>query len=94
MTEATRYRRARDVRYRILDGEAVVVRQGAAEVLGLDPIGSRILDLLDGERSLDELVDRLAAEFDADRGRLESDARAFLDELAEAGVIEKVEAAP
>jgi len=94
MTTTIRYRRARDVRFRILDGEAVVIRQGAAEVLGLDPVGSRILELLEGELTIEEVVDLLAEEFDAARAELESDAAAFLAELAEAGVIEAVETRP
>jgi len=94
MTTTIRYRRERDVRYRILDGEAVVIRQGAAEVLGLDPVGSRILELLEGERTLEEVVDLLEEEFDAARAELERDAAAFLGELAEAGVIEAVETRP
>ncbi len=90
MTAAT-FRRAPDVRYRLLDGEAVVVRQRAAEVLGLDPVGSRILDLLDGETTVAELLDRLAAEYDIDRDRIASEVEVFLEELAAAGVVERVE---
>ncbi len=84
----TTYRRAPDVRYRILDGEAVVLRQRASEVLGLDPVGSRVLDLCDGTRGIDALVDALAAEFDAPRETLARDIEEFLDELARIGVVE------
>jgi hypothetical protein len=91
MNGALRYRRAADVRYRVLDGEAIVVRQRAAEVLGLDAIGSRLLDLFDGERTLAEVVERLAAEYRGERATIEADVAAFVSELVEAGVVEPVE---
>ena len=89
-----RYRRVADVRYRVLDGEAVVLRQRAAEVLGLNRVGSRVLELVDGETGVPELLDRLADEFEVERATLEADVRAFLDELVAAGVLERLPAAP
>jgi len=85
-----RYRRTAEVRYRILDGEAVVIRQRAAEVLGLDAVGSRLLELLDGERTLGQVVTQLETEFEAGPGEIESDVAAFVEELAAAGVVEPV----
>lgn len=93
MNRSDRYRRAAEVRYRILDGEAVVIRQRAAEVLGIDPVGSRLLELLDGERTLGEVLDRLETEYAAPAGEIETDVAAFLDELMAAGVVEPTDAA-
>jgi hypothetical protein len=81
-------RRAADVRYRLLDGEAVVIRQRAGEVLGLNPVGSRLLELIDGARDVEALVDELAAEFAADRGTIARDVEGFLAELVASGVVE------
>lgn len=81
------FKRNDDVRYRIIDGEAVVIRQGAAEVLGLNEVGARLLDRVDGTASVRELVDALSSEFDADRSQVERDVDAFLKELLSAGVI-------
>lgn len=91
MTASERYRRSSDVRYRILDGEAVVVRQRAAEVLGLDAAGSRILDLLDGERPLDKVAATLAEEYEGDREAIAREVEAFVAELVAAGVVEPVQ---
>ena len=55
-TLATVYRRAADVRYRVLDDEAVVIRQRAGEVLGLNALGARLLDALDGLKPVGEIV--------------------------------------
>ena len=78
--------RARDVRFRSVGGEAVVVAQERAEVLGLNEVGGRVLALLDGETTVAGLVARLAEEFEAAPGELERDVTAFLARLVEAGV--------
>lgn len=83
-----------DVRYRLLDGEAVVVIQGRAEVLGLNRVGSRLLALLDGRTQLQGALERLAAEYEVEPARLHDEVLAFGAELQEAGVIEPVAPAP
>ncbi|HPK67140.1 MAG TPA: PqqD family protein [Thermoanaerobaculia bacterium] len=80
-----------DVRFRLLEGEAIVVRQQSAEVLGLNRLGSRILELFDGSRTLAEVAARLAGEIDVDDGRLTADLLAFAAELEASGVVERVE---
>ena len=83
------FRRTGEVRYRIVDGEAVIVRQRAGEVMVLNPTGARILELVDGERPVAAIVETLEAELDAERPALEADGEAFLLELSEAGVVEE-----
>jgi len=82
------YRRPDDLRFRVLDGEAVVLLQRSAEALGLDAVGSRILELCDGTRPLSAIVDLLEAEFDVERERLAADVERFAGELVEAGLLE------
>ncbi len=85
------FRRAPDVRYRILDGEAVVLCQSRAEVLGLSEVGSRLLDLCDGARAFGAIVERVGAEFEVEPGVLERDASEFFTELLEIGVLTRSE---
>ncbi len=82
------FRRCPDARYRNIGGEGVVVRQAAGEVLVLNGVGARVLDLLDSGATVGELVSALAAEYDADRATLERDVLAYFQELLDAGVIE------
>ena len=88
-TLATIYRRAADVRYRVLDDEAVVIRQRAGEVLGLNSLGARLLDALDGAATVGEIVADLAPDYDVERGELERDALEFYAELATLGLVEE-----
>lgn len=81
-------RPASDVRFRVVDQEAVVVRQRSSEVLVLSEVGARILSLADGVRPIDGWLDLLADEFEVDRETLERDVLRFVEELAEQGILE------
>jgi hypothetical protein len=83
-------RRKPDVRYRRIEGEAVVLRQSAAEVLVLNEVGASVLDLADGERTVREWIEALRGEYDADPETLARDVLAFAGDLAEAGMLEVV----
>ena len=79
---------ASDVRFRIVDGEAVVVRQKSAEVLVMSAVAARILTLADGSRPIAAWVEALAAEYEVDRGTLERDVLCFVAELTGEGILE------
>jgi hypothetical protein len=78
------------VRFRVVAEEGVVIRQRAAEVLVVNEVGARILQLLDGQRSLRQVIESLVEEFAADRADLERDLDAYTAALIEAGVVEEV----
>jgi len=82
----------RDVRYRLLLNEAVVIRQDAAEVLGLNLVGARILELIDDGLAESEILERLVQEFDVAPEELHADVRAFIAELIELGIVESLPA--
>ena len=90
VTLATVLRRRSDVRYRRIEGEAVVLRQSAAEVLVLNEVGASVLDLADGEHSVGEWIAALSGEYATDREELARDVLTFAGELQEAGMLEEV----
>lgn len=83
-------KRCVDTRYRNIGGEGVVVRQTAGEVLVLNEIGVRVLELLEATLPVSGLLDALDAEYEIDRPTLERDVLTYLQELVDAGVIEHV----
>jgi coenzyme PQQ synthesis protein D (PqqD) len=90
ITLSTVLRRRSDVRYRRIEGEAVVLRQSAAEVLVLNEVGASVLDLADGERSVGDWIEALTREYEADAETLARDVLTFAVELQEAGMLEEV----
>ena len=94
VTLSTVLRRRSDIRYRHIEGEAVVVRQSSAEVLVLNEVGASVLDLADGEHDVRSWIDALREVYDTDPAILARDVLAFAAEMEEAGLLETVEAAP
>jgi hypothetical protein len=79
-----------DLRFRHIESEAVVVRQRAGEVLVMNEVAARILDLADGRTPVSGWIEVLAEEYDVDREALARDVVAFAAELAAEGMLESV----
>jgi hypothetical protein len=79
---------SRDIRWRRIDGEAVVIRQRVGEVLVMNEVAARLLDLADGRTPVSGWIEVLAGEYDVDREALERDVLAFTAELAAEGMLE------
>lgn len=73
---------------RTIDGAAVVIQTRLAEVSLLDEVGSHVWGAIDGTRSESDLVALVTEAFEVDAARAEVDVRAFLDELADAKLVE------
>lgn len=89
LTVSSVLKRRPDVRFRVVDGEAVVVRQGAGEVVVLNEIGARILALADGTSAIGTWMAPLLAEYETDEATLLGDVLAFAGELVAGGVLEE-----
>lgn len=83
-----RWRARSDVRFRRIDGEAVVLRQEAGEVLVLNRTGAWVLELLAAGAGADEAARRLAEELEVGLAEAAADVRSFAAELGAAGVLE------
>jgi len=74
---------AKEVLSSKIDEEIVLLAVDAESYLSLDPVGSRIWELLSEKPStVDELADRLMEEYEVDRGTCLNDVLAFIDDMA------------
>jgi hypothetical protein len=80
---------ASSIRYRIIDDEAVVVRQREGDVVVLNEVAARVLQLAGEALSPEEIGDRIVKEYEADESQIRADVDGFLDELIELGVLER-----
>jgi len=76
----------------VIDGEAVVLDIPGKMLRGLNPVGSRIWELIDGRRTLTEIALVVADEYGRPGTEVLQDVTMFLDELAKRRVIEFKEA--
>jgi Coenzyme PQQ synthesis protein D (PqqD) len=72
---------------RLIAGEAVILSLDTKVLRGLNAVGSRVWDLIDGRRSVEDIVDVIVAEFDVAKPEAAADVGAFLRELVDKGLV-------
>jgi len=82
----------KQVPWRVLDTEALVVDVKAGLLYPLNSVGARIWELSDGQRTVDEIIRTITDEFDADEGTIREDTSHFLRELVQAQLLSLEEA--
>ena len=84
------FRIAPDVRYRVIDDEAVVVRQREGDVLVFNQVAARVIQLVGEGLSPQQIGDHAVDEFDAPEAMIRKDVETFLEELESLNVVERL----
>ena len=77
----------KSVPWRTLDTETLVVDVKGGLLYPLNTVGTRIWELCDGARSVEEIVATLAVEFEAPEATIRADAIEFVERLAGAKLV-------
>jgi hypothetical protein len=78
--------RSKDVMFRDLDGEAVILDLDSGTYFGLNTVGTRIWQLIEQHGRLKTVLDELAREYDASPDQLEKDLLDLVARLADASL--------
>jgi len=70
-----------DAASRDYDGEAFIVVPGLGEYNILNPIGTRVWDLIDGRRGLSDIVRVISDEYEVPAEVAEADVTSFVEDL-------------
>jgi Coenzyme PQQ synthesis protein D (PqqD) len=86
-----------DVVSRLIAGEMILVpiRKNVGDmesIFTLNETGARVWELLDGQRSLEQVHQQMVREFDIEPGQAEQDLLELLESLLEIGVLVKKQA--
>jgi hypothetical protein len=73
----------------MIDEMATVVLPGRGEVKVLNRVGARVWDLMDGARSLGEILEIVLSEYDTNPEELEKDVRDFVRDLERSHMLEQ-----
>lgn len=77
--------------YRVFPAETVVLNLNTGKYHGLDPVGGRMLEVMDAAGAVREAAEQLAKEFDTTPAEvIEADLCEFCAELAARGLLEVV----
>ncbi len=89
MTESNRiYRLKSDIRYRTIADEGIVLRQDEGEVLVVNGVGVRVVELIAEGTSFQQILTTLETEYEVEPEQLKTDVLTYLEELEKAGVLE------
>ena len=73
-----------------LDGEVAILNSKSGVYYGLDPVGTRVWELLAETRTFSELCGLMLAEFDVAEDRLRQDLTNLVGDLHRNGLVEVV----
>ena len=76
-----------DVLFQEVGGEAVLLSLASESYFGLDPVGTRIWQLLGEDASLQRVHERLLDEYEVEPSHLQSDLLVLVEQLADAGLV-------
>ncbi len=76
-----------DVLHQELSGETVLLNLKTEHYFGLDPVGTRIWQVLGETASAEKVVSRLLEEYEVDESTLRADVERLIAELAKAGLL-------
>jgi len=76
-----------DVLFQEIAGEAVLLDLASEQYFGLDPVGTRIWQLLGEDGRLEHVLSVLCAEYSVEPSRLQADLLVLANELATAGLV-------
>lgn len=78
---------SQDVLARKVDEETVMLDLANGTYFGLDPVGTRIWELLSEGKTLAEICDAMTDEYEVSRENIELDVMNLVEELANRGLI-------
>jgi hypothetical protein len=71
-----------------IDDEKVMMSVEKGQYFNLDPVGSRVWELLEKPIKVSALIDTLLLKYDVDRETCQRDVLAFLEELHKDGMVQ------
>ena len=80
-----------DVVFRELDGEAIILNLASGVYFGLDPVGTRMWQLIEQHGRLADVVTAMRDEYDAPNDTVERDLVALVSELMQKGLVTRVD---
>jgi len=79
--------RSASTAWQIVEGELILLRLKEDELLGLNHVARRIWELADGTRTLGQIAQAIATEFDVSSEVVLADSSRFMNELGAMGAV-------
>ena len=77
----------KSIPWRMIIDEGILLDPETRRVLVINEVGGKIWSLIDGQRTVAQIVDGILQEYDAPREQVEADVMAFLKQMMEYGLV-------
>ncbi|MBN1426123.1 PqqD family protein [Candidatus Fermentibacteria bacterium] len=74
--------RNKDVAWRVIDGEAILISAEDSMLHSLDEVGTRIWELADGATTVRSIIESICGEFEVEDTQAENDVLEFVTNLS------------
>ena len=85
--EVAMLKRSDDFLVQVVKGEAVLLNAKTGDYFGLNQAGNDFYQLIDGQRTFEEIIDLLDREYQVQREQLWSDCKELVDLLLKKGIL-------
>ena len=86
----TIFKKNEKVPWRVIEGEAILVKVDSGEVSHLNEVATKIWQAIDGQRKVSDIIRHIHDSFDVKREEAEKDTLGFLKALADKKIIVRV----
>ena len=84
--------RVKDIPWKVVEKkQGILLKLEDGNYYGINEIGIRIWELLDGKSDTENIISSICREFGVNKKKASSDVQRFLKELEKEGLIEKIE---
>lgn len=83
-------KRIKNVSWREVDGEGVVLHFKTGAYYSLNEVGLKIWELCDGKKSVQDIQSAVTSQYKGERGRVERDVDRFVRQLYKEKLIERI----
>ena len=83
----TRVFKKRDIPWRIIEGEAIIVESDQGEIIHLNKTSAEIWDSIDGEKTVSDIIKHVCDTFDIKEKAAETDVLDFIKQLTDKKVV-------
>ena len=87
LTLSSRVTKNKDIPYRIIEREAVLVDVASGNVIQLSEVAAFIWEQIDGNNTTAGIIDSVSESFEVGKHKAEKDSLEFLNKLLEKGII-------
>ena len=88
LTENACLSKSKNVPWRIIEGEAILVNVNSSDIVHLNETGAEIWRIIDGKTSISKIIEHISSVFEVNKEVAKTDVLKLLEDLIEKNILE------